>query len=383
MMPRITLALDNCFASKRWTEPGEWMDIAKDMGIYAVEASADNECDPLYSPPDALHDWVAAVQMATRRTGVRVANLYSGHGSYATLGLAHPDARVRDHIQHNWLDVMIGTAAELDAGLGFFCHAFSQSVLGDAQRYAAAETDLIARLGQLAQVAEGVGLNGISVEQMYSPHQIPWTLPGADHLLREIYRLGGAPMYLTLDAGHAIGQRGYLKPTRAQVAAYVAAARAGDAPADVWIGLPDESFDPNAPDAVDCLLAQIERQGYLFAEPDDGDPYHWLRRFGAYSPIIHLQQTDGMSSAHRPFTAQFNATGIIQPEKLLRALAEAYARDDDPGLPPRCQDIYLTLEIFSGTAQKPAAILANIRESVAYWRQYIPEDGLPLDRLIS
>jgi len=383
MMPRITLALDNCFASKRWTEPGEWMDIARDMGVYAIEASADNECDPLYTPAQVLQDWVAAAQGATRRTGVRVANFYSGHGTYTTLGLAHPDVRVRDHIQHHWLDAMIRTAASLDAGLGFFCHAFPQSVLRDPQRYAAAEADLITRLGQLARVAADAGLSSISVEQMYTPHQIPWTLSGADHLLREIYGQSGAPMYLTLDAGHAIGQRSYLKLTREQVSAYVAAARAGDSPADVWIGLPDESFDANAPDAEDCLLAQIERQSYLFAQPEDGDPYQWLRRFGAYSPIIHLQQTDGMSSAHRPFTTQFNASGIIQPDKLLGALAEAYACDEDSGLPPRCQDIYLTLEIFSGTAQKPGAILANILQSVAYWRQFIPEDGLPLDRLIS
>ncbi|MBE0689174.1 MAG: hypothetical protein IH587_03515 [Anaerolineae bacterium] len=382
MMPRIRLVLDNCFASKRWTEPGEWMDIARDVGVYYVEASADNECDPLYGTPESLQDWVRAAREATGRTGVQVANLYSGHGSYATLGLAHPDVRVRDHIQHNWLDVMIRTAAELDAGLGFFCHAFPQSVLRDQQRYAGAEADLFARLGQLARVAADVGLSSISVEQMYAPHQIPWTLSGACHLLREVYRLSGAPMYLTLDTGHAIGQRGYLKPAREQIAAFVTAARAGQPSDDLWIGLLDAGIDVHAPDAEDRLLAQIEAQSYLFAEPDDGDPYQWLRRFGAYAPIIHLQQTDGTSSAHRPFTTQFNTTGIIQPDRLLHALAEAYARDDEPGLPPRCQDIYLTLEVFSGTAQRPNAILANIRESVAYWRQFIPEDGLPLDRLI-
>jgi len=30
--PRIYLAIDNCFASKRWTTPAEWMDIAKEAG---------------------------------------------------------------------------------------------------------------------------------------------------------------------------------------------------------------------------------------------------------------------------------------------------------------------------------------------------------------
>lgn len=43
MLPRIHLAVDNCFASKRWTKPAEWMQIAYDAGITCIEASADNE----------------------------------------------------------------------------------------------------------------------------------------------------------------------------------------------------------------------------------------------------------------------------------------------------------------------------------------------------
>ena len=45
--PKIYLAIDNCFGSKRWTEPREWMDTIKSLGVYYVEASADTECDPL------------------------------------------------------------------------------------------------------------------------------------------------------------------------------------------------------------------------------------------------------------------------------------------------------------------------------------------------
>ena len=40
-------------------------------------------------------------------------------------------------------------------------------------------------------------------------------------------------------------------------------------------------------------MESIERRPYLFAEAHDGDPYAWLRALGRYSPIIHLQQTDG------------------------------------------------------------------------------------------
>ena len=46
--PKLSLAIDNRFASKRWTRPADWMQLIKDLGITLVEASADTECDPLY-----------------------------------------------------------------------------------------------------------------------------------------------------------------------------------------------------------------------------------------------------------------------------------------------------------------------------------------------
>src|SRR5262245_39402331 len=116
------------------------MRIAQDAGVSCIEASADTECDPLYSTPEVLQDWRDKIQVASAKTGVKVVNLYSGHGTYATLGLAHPDRRVRDHIQRDWLEPMIVNAAALGAGLGFFCHAFSQATLADPHLYSAAES---------------------------------------------------------------------------------------------------------------------------------------------------------------------------------------------------------------------------------------------------
>jgi len=380
MYPRLHLALDNCFASKRWTEPIEWMTIAAEAGVYCIEASADNECDPLYSTPDTLRDWINNIHAASDKTGVKVVNLYSGHGTYATLGLTHPDQRVRDHIQHDWLEPMIRNAAALNAGLGFFCHAFAQVVLAEPERYAAAEADLYTRLAELSRFAAESGLASLSLEQMYSPHQIPWTISGTQRLMHEVYRRGNSPLYITLDTGHQIGQRRHLKPDRAQIEAYVAAVRNGQTPSDVWLGpLPIHVDEPNA---VDRLIADLERKPYLFATEPDGDLYNWLRALGCYAPIIHLQQTDGTASAHRPFTAQYNQRGIVSGEKVLAALFESYNQAEIAEYPPRCQDIYLTIEMFSGTAEHPAQILSNIRETAAYWRQYIPQDGMTLDRLV-
>ena len=69
--PKIFLAVDNCFASKRWTEHDEWMDVIKRLGLYYVEASADTECDPLYMGADYMKRWVDKVNSASEKTGVK------------------------------------------------------------------------------------------------------------------------------------------------------------------------------------------------------------------------------------------------------------------------------------------------------------------------
>jgi D-erythrulose 1-phosphate 3-epimerase len=363
MYPRVHLALDNCFASKRYTQPHEWMSIATDMGVTCLEASADNECDPLYTPKEVLADWVAQVKDASTRTGAKVVNLYSGHGTYATLGLAHHDVRIRDHIQHRWIYPMIDLASQLQAGLGFFCHAFDQATLQNAAQYTAAQDDLFRRLAEIAAYADDGGLPTISVEQMYSPHQIPWTQRSAAALLKATFAHHGKPIYLTLDTGHMVGQQNFFHPIH------------DPNKEPIWRGY-------LAADASEeALMQYAQGHEYLFAHPEDGDLYGWLRNFGAYSPIIHIQQTDGTTSAHRPFTERYNATGIVKPLEVLRALKSAYEVPAPADFPPHCADIYLTIEVFSGTAQRPQDSLADIRETIAYWRQHVPIDGQSVNEL--
>ncbi len=364
--PRIHLAVDNCFASKRWTEPAEWMGVIRDLGRRYAEASADNECDPLYTGDSALRKWAEKCRSASALTGVEVANLYSGHGTYATLGLAHTEREIRDRFLDYWLKPMAKMAGELGAGLGFFCHAFPDSVLQDPERYRAAETDLYGRLAELAAYAAGCNCGKIGVEQMYTPHQIPWTVSGAETLLREVFRLAQHDFYLTIDVGHQCGQKKFLRPEREEW------------PDARWLG-PQSAYGLRSFEEAN---AEMERYPHLFASSEDGDPYRWLEALGAYSPIVHLQQCDGKSSPHWAFTADKNLAGVIDPPKVLRALARAYQSPFAPDLPPPCADLYLTLEIFSGTGEFNRDIIQKLKESVVYWRQWIPEDGLTLDQLI-
>jgi hypothetical protein len=102
-----------------------------------------------------------------------------------------------------------------------------------------------------------------------------------------------------------------------------------------------------------------------------------------HAPIVHLQQTTGQSSEHLPFTETCNRRGIIQAERVLQSMYASYSSPVGPELPPRCAEIYLTLELFAGTADYGSAIIDRMRESVLYWRKAVPEDGLRLDELAS
>ena len=134
--------------------------------------------------------------------------------------------------------------------------------------------------------------------------------------------------------------------------------------------------------AVERIVDCMNEYPHLFAGIEDGDPYRWLGELACWSPIIHLQQTDGTFSAHKPFNDEYNGTGIIDGEKVLKAIAQSYILADHESLPPVCTDIYLTIEVFSGTGDMPIDIIHRLRQTVEYWRQFVPTDGLRLDKLL-
>lgn len=342
--PKIYLSVDNCFASKRWPDPEEWLGRAKELGVHYVEASADNECDPLYTTPEYLEDWAEKVVAASKRTGVTVSQFFSGHGTYATLGLCHPDERIRSQLLNGWFLPMCKLAGKMNANFGFFAHGLSVKTLHSNTLYNASMQSLGESLAQICTWGYAYGCASVSVEQMYTPHQPPWTLSGAKQLIRNVNDVAAAPFYLTIDVGHQVGQEKFRAPKQ----------------------LPMDG---------------VANHTYSF-DPQDGDTYAWLAQLGCYSPIIHLQQNDGRSSAHLGFTPENNRIGTIDGKRVLEAIQSAYRQSKEPGMPPKAQNIYLTLEIFSSTLDTPEEIMDRLAQSVRYWRKYVPKDGLYLNELL-
>ena len=63
--------------------------------------------------------------------------------------------------------------------------------------------------------------------------------------------------------------------------------------------------------------------------------------------------------------------------------AKSYKNADQNSFPQACREIYLTIEVFSGTGTMPYDIINNLKDTVKYWRQFIPEDGLSLNALLN
>ncbi|MPN21649.1 hypothetical protein SDC9_169029 [bioreactor metagenome] len=214
-------------------------------------------------------------------------------------------------------------------------------------------------------------------EQMYTPTQGLWTINLGEEYLKTIYARAGQPMYLTIDTAHQFAQRLFLKPLPGELKTMIEARN---------------TCGKRLPDAVEkavlrgeklsTVLDLMEGYGYWFAQSRDSDVYEWLGELGCYSPIIHLQQTDGTFSAHRPFTKVNNKNGIVAPREVLRAIKKSYDKQGGEGLPPKAADIYMAFELFFGVSVSAGQILEDMKESVQYWRKTIPEDGLPLDQLV-
>ncbi|MFC2252846.1 sugar phosphate isomerase/epimerase family protein [Labrys portucalensis] len=109
------------------------------------------------------------------------------------------------------------------------------------------------------------------------------------------------------------------------------------------------------------MMADIDHGDVTSSNPDDYDPYAWARAVPKVSPIIHIKQSLMDKGGHRPFTAEFNARGRIQPDPLLAALAEGGADDNE-----------ICLELsFKEREPNDRQVIPQIAESIAFWAPFI------------
>jgi hypothetical protein len=302
---RATLGINNCFAAKRWPRPVDWAAVISDeLGLDQVELSLDLIGSV---ETEKLRQQAAEkIRAALDRYGLTVQTTFTGLAAYSGNLLMHPDLECRRTALDWYLAVVDMTAMVGASAAGGHVGAMSIADWSDPARRAERWSGLKAALAEIAAHARAVGLHHLLVENLAS-HREPSTIASLDDLLTD----GDAdrvPVRLCLDVGHQ------------------------------------------------CVPG---------ATGDDNDPYAWLRHFGSRAAEVQLQQSDGQADRHWPFTPELNATGRIDPGRLLDTLEAAGA-----------QDVLLMLEVIPAHEQDDREVLAGLRSSAELWTAALSERGL-------
>lgn len=297
-MTTYRLGINTCFAVKRWPQPERWARLVRDdLGLDLVQHSLD--LVDLDASPAEVSGQADRLTEACAGAGLALHSTFTGLAAYSSNLLLHPDPAARERAR-NWYRRVIDFTAAAGAGsTGGHVGAYSVDDWRDPARRQELWSELGDSLAELAGHARARRLAGLMAENLAAARE-PSTLPMMASLLTEGDETH-VPISLCLDVGHQ------------------------------------------------CVPG---------TSGPDRDPYAWLERLGARTTVVQLQQADGQADHHWPFTAETNAAGIIDGEKVLAALDRSGAAD-----------IALILEVMPAFEQDDDQALADLRQSADYWRE--------------
>ena len=300
----IRLGINTCFAVKRWPLVGDWAPIVRDRLGLRLVQHSLDLVADGSTRADA-----EAVAVAARSADLELHSTFTGLAAYSDNLLLHPD-QVARQAASTWFACAIDwTAALGGVATGGHVGAFSVPDWNDPERRASLWRELQASLVALSLEAYGAGLDYLLVENLAAARE-----PSTMAMIRDLLKDGDddrVPIRLCLDVGHM------------------------------------------------CVPG---------TSGDDRDPYAWLRELGWAAPVVQLQQSDADGDHHWPFTAERNAAGRIDADRVLDAL-------DAGGV----EDTALILEVIPPFEQDDAAVLDDLAASVDYWREALVRHGLSAD----
>ncbi|MGR9466043.1 sugar phosphate isomerase/epimerase family protein [Rhizobium leguminosarum] len=299
----LTLSLNTNPLVNRFADPDDLIDtVARDLRIRDLQLTHEF-INPSWQAP-VIRRLTRTMSAALKRTGVRVTSGMTG--PYGRLNhFGHPDADVRRYYIE-WFKTFADITADLGGhSVGTQFAIFTYKDFDDPARREELIKIAIDCWADVAEHARAAGLSYMFWEPMSIGREFGETI-GACLSLQE--RLTSAGMAIPM-----------------------------------W------------------MMADIDHGDITSANPDDYDPYAWARAVPPVSPIIHIKQSLMDKGGHRPFTAEFNAKGRIQPAPLLQALAEGGAKDNE-----------ICLELsFKEREPNDRQVIPQIAESVAFWAPHI------------
>jgi len=322
----VELGVNGAFITRRWEQPENWMRLTREIG-FRNHSFCGDVIDPFFSGDREFQLQTAAeVKAAAEKHGVRITDVYTGVATHRFHGLSHSHPSPRKRMRE-WIEQAMDLALAMGTDcLGGHWDAFSVEAMSDEARCEEAWARLVGTFRELAVVAREKGMHALYQEQMYIPSEVPWTLAQAERFLVEANQgnEAGVPLYVTLDVGHQAGMH------------------------------------------------------YGLSGPDL-DYLEWIRRFGAFAEVIHLQQTTPDGSHHWPFTEEYNQRGHIDVQRVLDALVESHEGAEKSPISEavapadRC---WLVAEIIPGSTKNETKLLEELRLSSEYLHRFVPEGGM-------
>jgi len=299
----LSLSLNTNPLVNRFADPDDLIEtVARDMRIRDLQLTHEF-INPSWPTP-VTQRLTKTMMAALARTGVRVTSGMTG--PYGRLNhFGHPDAEVRRYYVE-WLKTFADITADLGGtSVGTQFAIFTYRDYDEPSRREALIERAIACWAEVAEHAKRAGLEFMFWEPMSVGREFGETIPAALALQE---RLSAANMAIPMK-----------------------------------------------------MMADIDHGDVTSSDASDYDPYAWARAVPKISPIIHIKQSLMDKGGHRPFTAAFNAQGRIQPESLLKALAQGGAVDNE-----------ICLELsFKEREPNDREVIAQIAESISFWAPHI------------
>lgn len=307
----LTLSLNTNPLVNRFADPDDLIEtVARDLKIRDLQLTHEF-INPSWPAP-VIRRLTRQMDAALKRTGVRITSGMTG--PYGRLNhFGHPDADVRRYYI-DWFKTFADITADLGGtSVGTQFAIFTYKDFDDPAR----RDELISiAIDCWAEVAEHARVAGLSYV-FWEPMSI------------------GREFGETIEASMSLQKR--LTETNMAV--------------PMW------------------MMADIDHGDVTSTNPDDFDPYAWARAVPSVSPIIHIKQSLMDKGGHRPFTAEFNAKGRIQPAPLLEAFAAGGAKDNE-----------ICLELsFKEREPNDRQVVSQIAESIAFWAPHIDTGSADLN----
>jgi len=302
---RVILGVNACFAVGRYPEPEDWLEIVgRKLDLRYCQFFSDL-IEPRVEETTKERMCRRTVE-AAQKYNVKIHSVFTGTAPHWCHTLLHPDEGMRKDALRWWesyfrMTPMLGANA-----VGGLLGSFSRRDMENPERKKLLTDEVIEKWHYLSELAKNIGLDYIMFEPMSVKREMPSTIAETEELYERINRGASLPVKLCMDVGHGARCSG---------------------------------------------------------KEEDRNPYTWIERFAGRTPVIHIQQTDGVTSKHWPFTPEYNKLGIIHAEKVLEAISHSGAKE-----------VLLVLEMFHAFFEPMEdKIIDDLLISVEYWRKYIKE----------